>query len=1235
MRYLPLYPHAPVVAVEAEEPRVVDPSCTRCPMHEGVRTPCLSADGEPGGLLVVSEIPGRNEDALGRPFVGESGKLLRPLVAKHWRGPVAFDNALRCAPGKREVKDRHVDHCRGYLAQTVAEAAPERILSLGSWAAYGLLGRGVGMLSARRGYTYLLSGRFGAAPIPVFFVLNPAAGLRNRFLKRWFEEDLQWALTVDPPPLPPLDEVVRVVTTRADAEVAVAALSAAAWASVDVETAGVMFDRSFRLLCVSACAEGDESPWAWDAAALSKPGVREPLERWLADADAKKVGANVKFDELALESELSARRGRKAPLVIRGVVGDVRLWRKLLEPEAEGKLDRMVELVGMGGMKEEAQSEMAPIVARIKRGLEWERRLQKRAEEDRARAARGEGPKKWPKVNPVGQAGLDALAAVDRDLPDLAPVVRDPEAPWEAWAYALIPEDMLLRYNGRDTAGTTRLTSYCAERLAAEPELDRTRRLVVDRAAHAVRKVEGWGVPVDRPALDAFASYLDGHLAQALAKIRAHAGPEFEPGNPHHVRAFLFDRLKLKPVKETATGLASTDAEVLEALRGKHPAVGDILRFREWNTMQTRYGAGMKPYVRRDGRIHTSILLDGARCLPRGELVLTARGYLPVEQVVPGDDVLTHEGRARSVTDVIENPPATIYRVTLSSGHVLRTTGAHEYMTVGRGWVTARELRLGDVVWTLGAPEVWRPVAGWPYFVSSWGRVRSARGGAPLALARKYGADQGHLKVGLVRGDRLRRNGNRKDFPVHRLVAAAFCGVPSPGQTAVRHLNGIAWDNHAENLRWGTPAENAEDARRHGTLLGKAGCVLSAADVEWIRAQPKAGSKQARGPLTDAGIAARLGVSREAVRDIRSGRRRADLRVGAEPRATFDLSLVMSVEVGFPEENVGLVVAEDHSHVTAGIVTHNSGRTSSQDPNLQNIPRAADSPEGKMARDVFVSLPGWLLVELDYSQLELRIAAMLSKDPEMIRIFLSGVDYHRRTAELVAKLAWGIDPSQVQDPHRTQAKTINFSTLYGAGIGSIAAKLGITYAQAERVVTAIMGHFKVLAGFIKDCIAETRRTGYAWTWWAGQRARRRPLYRIADQDEGARNTAENGAFNTPVQGTASEYLVASLADTVEWLEEDGLEGDAQVVLPVHDSLLLHVREDMALEAARRVRRIMLGHDSQGVPLEVDCKMGRAWGSLVKVPLNDAQKAEDAVRILRGMEPLSDTVRALRMGQPAA
>lgn len=934
MRHLPLYPHAPIAAAEAAEPMSLDPSCTRCPLHEGVRTPCLPAEGEPGGLLVVDERPGKIEDQLGRPAAGDGGKLMRKVVAAHWRGPVAIDTAIRCAPGARELKDKHAEQCRGYLAQTVLEARPTRIVALGGWAAYSLLGRSVSPMSSRRGYTYLLGGRFGKEPIPVFFVMSPGLASRNRFLRRWFEEDLAWALTCPPPALPPIDEVARVVTTPREAEAAVAELSAAEWASVDVESAGLMFTESFRLLCVSATAKGEESPWVWDGPALARPALKRVLDRWLADPKAKKVGANVKFDELASEfdawrracaareaartrasavdvvlaREAAASLGARGPgllgghvrppLVVRGVVGDVRLWRKLLEPEAEGRLDAMAELVGMGGMKQEAQEEMRPTVAKIKKGLEWERRLAKRAQEDLVRRAAGDPPKKHPKMRPEAQAALDELHRIDRDDPALAKLIRDPDVEWEAWAYALVPNDMLLRYNARDTVGAARVGIRCEQVLSGEPELDRIRREVVDRASHAVKRVEGWGVCVDRPALQAFSSYLDGHLAQTRARLDAQVGADFDPESHDQVRELLFDKLRLKPLKETRTGKLSTDAEVLEALAGKHPVVGEILKWRQWSKFQGTYGRGLLPRVRDDGRIHTSILLDGAR----------------------------------------------------------------------------------------------------------------------------------------------------------------------------------------------------------------------------------------------------------------------------------------------------------------------SGRTASQNPNLQNIPRAADSAEGKMVRDCFVAPPGWIFLELDYSQIELRIAAMLSRDPEMRKIFKSGVDYHRRTAELVAKIAWGIDPSQVQAPHRTQAKTINFSTLYGAGIGSIAARLGITYAQAERVVTAIMGHFKVLDGFIKSCISETRRTGYAWTWWAGQRARRRPLYGVADPDEGRRITAENGAFNTPVQGTANEFCVASMAECVEWIEEDGLEDDAHLILPVHDSMLFEVREPFALEAANRIRDLMLSHDSDGVPLEADCKIGRSWGSLVDLPLRDPARA---------------------------
>jgi uracil-DNA glycosylase family 4 len=901
MRSLPLYPRRPLVAVETEEGLDVDKACKRCDMSTDVRTVCMRPVGDPGGLLVVGEFPVRADDQVGRPLAGEAGRLVLPLLKRLWAGPMAVDYAVRCAPGKREVKDKHADACRGYLAQTIAEVQPTRIVALGGWAAHSLMDRTVSPFINRRSYSYLLGGRFGA-PIPVFFVLTPNQAMtRGAFVRGWFASDLEWALTSPPPPLPPLDGVVRLVETGDDARAALAAVRAAPWATFDIETCGAPHTDAFRLLCLGVTPAGTDDAWVWNQRSLGDFDARAVLVELLTDPRINKRGSNVKYDEVGVALRLGVDP--------RGVAGDVRLWRKLLEPEADGKLDKMAELVGMGGMKEEAQAEMRGYVDRCLYALKVEKRLAQQKVEDDARRQAGLAPKNRTKLRP---AAVDAQAYFkdleERD-PQLVALIRETcddgeggitREDWERWAYALIPDDMLLRYNGRDNVASARLGVKLEAELAAVPPLDSVRRKVVDRAAHAIRRVEQWGVAVDRDALLAF----DGYLSLQLEPVRARLAPyDFDPDSTPQVRKLLFETLKLKPLDTTKTGLPTTDGDTLEILAKLHPVAADIDAWRKLSKLRGTYAAGggkggMLQHLRPDGRgwrIHPSILLDGAR----------------------------------------------------------------------------------------------------------------------------------------------------------------------------------------------------------------------------------------------------------------------------------------------------------------------SGRTSCQDPNLQNIPRAADSPEGRMARDIFVAPPGFTLLQLDYSQLELRIAAMLSGDPDMISIFHEGVDFHQRTAEMIAQIAWGMRPEDVGKPQRSQAKAVNFGILYGKTARTLAAEWGVSIDKAQQVMDAILGRFKKLAKWCNDRRRESRETGVSWTWWDGEKARRRPLYRIADPDDYVRSTAENGAVNTPIQGTASEFCIASLADSVEWIEADGLDDLVRLTLPVHDSLLFEVRNDLVHEVAHQARRIMTGHNSDGVPLEVDCEVGPAWGSLVKYDFGKA------------------------------
>jgi DNA polymerase-1 len=215
------------------------------------------------------------------------------------------------------------------------------------------------------------------------------------------------------------------------------------------------------------------------------------------------------------------------------------------------------------------------------------------------------------------------------------------------------------------------------------------------------------------------------------------------------------------------------------------------------------------------------------------------------------------------------------------------------------------------------------------------------------------------------------------------------------------------------------------------------------------------------------------------------------------------------------------------------------------------------------------------------------------------------VDYHQRTAEMIAQQAWGIAPELVQSKHRSEAKTVNFGLLYGMADKSLAAQLGISQARAGKIREAVLGNFKVLDRWCKEQLRNARRTGETWTWWDGQRYRRRALHRVADVDSETRSRAEHASWNTPVQGTASDFCVMSLTECVRWIVEDGLEDDVKLVLAVHDSLMFDVREAMVPELLATAHDIMTSWPSVGVPLVVDAKMGRSWGSLEDVAIGEA------------------------------
>jgi DNA polymerase I-like protein with 3'-5' exonuclease and polymerase domains len=304
---------------------------------------------------------------------------------------------------------------------------------------------------------------------------------------------------------------------------------------------------------------------------------------------------------------------------------------------------------------------------------------------------------------------------------------------------------------------------------------------------------------------------------------------------------------------------------------------------------------------------------------------------------------------------------------------------------------------------------------------------------------------------------------------------------------------------------------------------------------------------------------------------------------------------------------IGHVRPDGRIHASFNIMGAETGRMSCTEPNMQTIP--SRGKHAKLVKDLFVSEPGRLLVQLDYRTLEMRVAAMLSGDPVMIQIFLDGEDPHRSTAEGVSEMLWGNDFATCggivhledlkaeQKRRRSVCKWVNFGTVYGQAPQTLAEMAGTTVKEAEKAQDIVLGRFAVLRKWIKRTIAEAQQTGETWTWWANKRARRRPVPDIGSEDKGDVGHGQRQAFNTPVQGTGHEYCLASAIESVRWIVDDQI--DAKLVMAVHDSLVFEVAEEDAPELVEVVTSIMEGWPTMhGLPLEVDVEVGRAWGSLV-------------------------------------
>lgn len=259
-----------------------------------------------------------------------------------------------------------------------------------------------------------------------------------------------------------------------------------------------------------------------------------------------------------------------------------------------------------------------------------------------------------------------------------------------------------------------------------------------------------------------------------------------------------------------------------------------------------------------------------------------------------------------------------------------------------------------------------------------------------------------------------------------------------------------------------------------------------------------------------------------------------------------------------------------------------TGRLSSSDPNLQNIPVRTEL--GRQIRAAFVAEPGWSLLSADYSQIELRILAHFSGDPVLVEAFRKGEDIHARTAQEV----FGVGPLAQTAEHRRVAKVINFGIIYGLSPFGLAQQLGIDQKEAAQFIAAYFARYGGVKEYLDRALAEVRKTGFTRTLFG----RIRPIPEITAPQANLRNFAERAALNTPLQGTAADLIKLAMIAIHRQLAAENFR--AKMILQVHDELLFEAPGNQIERLRAMVKPAMEKVYSLKVPLVVDIKTGPNW-----------------------------------------
>ena len=274
-----------------------------------------------------------------------------------------------------------------------------------------------------------------------------------------------------------------------------------------------------------------------------------------------------------------------------------------------------------------------------------------------------------------------------------------------------------------------------------------------------------------------------------------------------------------------------------------------------------------------------------------------------------------------------------------------------------------------------------------------------------------------------------------------------------------------------------------------------------------------------------------------------------------------------------------------HTSFNQAVTT--TGRLSSSDPNLQNIPIRTEL--GKKIRDAFVAESGNVLIVADYSQIELRIVASLAKDKHLIDIFQKGEDVHKATAAIIH----GVPLDKVTKEMRHSAKEINFGVLYGMGAHGLSWRAGIPRWQAQEFIDQYFHQFSGVKAYVNQTLKFAKKEGYVETLFG----RRRYIPELASSNFQLRSAGERMAVNMPVQGTAADVIKLAMIALDEEIQKKYSNNDVKLILQVHDELVLEVKKGLEHAVSALVKKTMEEVVKLRVPVEVHVSIGKRWGEL--------------------------------------